>query len=428
MTTDPPVEVLQASSLEDYPWPEQDPHAVEQRTRARTDADLALVRRCLESAAIKDFDEYRRAKTFAGRLPPTTDRVLDILSRPKFQVNPPARVRQEKEWRERVQRAVDAHAPIEIVYPQFCVIPNAPKRYTNMGPAAGEDCTIEFFKLIDRHVREFHEPGVRFHVLADASLYASAFQTHQTEVDAYYESLQQRLRELDATECVFLYDYSELLRKKCRNDYQRLYYAIAHKVWRGDALATLLPGVDLKTLRRSVRCSINTRRFQLRHDDHRRLFGPENVRAKDNPYYQVIENMTDIAFRELITIRLACGEIDIASRLWPGALRATCHKGPKNGRWALGLKVYPEHYGSCKLLPYHGMPVITNDMKGMPRLEIEPEVLLRGRDDLVRVTSDGLDEVYAYVALDIDRALGAFTYTRPQGMRSGEEYSPEAYR
>lgn len=413
------VEILQVSSLEDYDWPVTDPHATPQRTRKRTEKDLALIRACLRSAEINidAFLKEARKKRLAQ-----DEIVLSLLSHQKFQMNPTAQVRHERPWCERVQAAISDKTPIEIVYPQFCVIPNAPKRYTNMGGAAGEDCTIEFFKLINKHVQTVHPPGVRFHVLADAALYASAFQTHQTEVDAYYESVQNRITELGASDCVFLYDYSELLRTKCHPDYQIQYYSIAHQVWKGDP-APLLPNTDLQTLWRSVRCSVNTRRFQLGHQDHLRLFGPAKWRTTDHPYHQVIETMTDIAFKELVTIRLACAAVDISSRLWPSAIRATCHKGPKNGRWAIGLKPYPEYYGSCKLLPYHGMPLITRDSKGKPKLEIAPEVLLRGRDDLIRVTSDGQDEVYAYVDSGIDvEFIGPADYARPCGMRAGEEY------
>jgi len=418
------VEVLQASSLEDYDWPESDPHAVPQRTRKRVDTDIDLIRACLSVAEINldaFLKETRRKDLSQAEI------VLALLSHQKFQMNPVTKVREEPAWKERVQLAIDKNIPIDIVYPQFCVIPNSPKRYTNTGASAGEDCTIEFFKLINGHIKQVHKPGVRFHAIADAALYGSAFNTHQTESDAYFASVQERIVELGASDCVFLYDYAELLRTKTHPDYQIQYYEIGHRVWKGE-FEQLLPNTDLDTLRRSVRCSVNTRRFQLTHNDHLQLFGPLKLRAFDHPYYQMIETMTDIAFRELITIRLACAAVDISTKLWPDAIRATCHKGPKNGRWALGLKPFPEYYGTCKLLPYHGMPIITRDSKGKPRLEIEPEVLLRGREDLVRVTADGRDEVYAYVSGDLDEALGHSEYSRPRGMRLGDTYPPLAYR
>ncbi len=420
------VELLQVSSLEDYEWPEQDPHSVPQRTRSVDESDLNLVRRCLLSAKI-NMEAFHKSARKDGLTDP--QKVLALLAHRKFQMNPAGAVKAEPTWLECVETAMSTGQPVDVVYPQFCVIPNAPKRYTNVGITAGEDCTIEFFKFINAHVQEVYAPGVRFHVLADASLYASAFQTHQIEVDAYYRSLESRIAELDPAGCVVLHDYSELLTaEEISQDYLERYYEIARRVWAGqdEDIEEIIPNTDTDTLRRSVRCSVNTRRFQLKHVDHLALFGtPDDAVRREHPKYGLIERLTDIAYREAITIRLACGEIDISSRLWPGALRASCHKGPKNDRWPIGLRPYPEYYGSCKLLPYHGMPLISQDSKGRPKLEIVPEVLLRGREDLVRATFMDSDEVYAYIAEEIDAEEHSDAeYSRPIGMRCairGEE-------
>lgn len=395
-------ELLQTSSLEDFEWPLTDPHAVKQKVRLVGFHDLDLVKECIRSAEV-NLEGFLKEKKQLSQ----AEKVVALLAHQKFQMNPVGKVKQEPKWRECVEKAMAAEVAIPIVYPQFCCIPNGPKRYTNTGPAAGEDCAIEFFKMINRQVREMYPHGVHFHILTDAALYASAFQTHQTEVDAYHAGVAERVQQLDTDKCITVYDYSEMLRTKCGMDYRNAYYTIGHRVWTGN-LAELLPNPEIiPTLRRSIRCSVNTRRFQLRHDEHRRLFGPQDARDKTHPFYDVIEKLTDLAFNEVITIRLACMEIDICSRLWPDAIRATCHKGPKNGRWPMGLRPYPEYYGSCKLLAYHGMPVISRNSKGKPKLEIEPEVRLRSRSDLVRVLSAestaGQDEVYAYVAEDIDR-------------------------
>ncbi len=219
---DKSVEILQASCLSAYAWPESDPHAVQQRTRKRIDQDVQLVKLCAESSHInREAFEKNISKEKLSK----ADTILRVLSHEKFQMNGKL-VREEQKWREVVEHAISNDQPIDIVYPQFCVIPNAPKRYTNMGAAAGEDATIEFFKCINEHVKWYHKPGIRIHALSDASLYASAFQTHQTEVDAYYDNLKERINELNASDCICLYDYSELLRTQCRTDYQRLYYTI----------------------------------------------------------------------------------------------------------------------------------------------------------------------------------------------------------
>lgn len=412
------MEILQASSLDAYDWPDFDPHSVPQRMRIRSDHDIDLVRRCLNSAKInKDAFEHDVVNKKGLSKAET---IQTILAHEKFQMNGVENVKNEPRWKECIEKAIAGNVPIDIVYPQFCVIPNAPKRYTNMGTAAGEDTTIEFFKLINEHIKWYHEPGIKVHALADASLYASAFQTHQTEVDAYYDSLKERIEALDASDCVVLYDYSRLLRTECRTDYQRVYYSTGQKAW-SSTVEEMLPDTHIDTLRNSIRCSVNTRRFQLTHKDHLALFGPLDKRDTNHKFWNTIEAMTDIAFREVITIRLACAEIDIATRLWPDAIRASCHKGQKSGRWAVGLRTYPEYFGSCKILPYHGMPLIRKSSKGKPKLEIEPEVMLRSRDDLIRVTIGDSDEVYAYIAEDLEtEMLPDYNYATPTGMRTDE--------
>jgi hypothetical protein len=84
---------------------------------------------------------------------------------------------------------------------------------------------------------------------------------------------------------------------------------------------------------------------------------------------------------------MACDELNVVERLWPNHVRATCHRGIKQGRNVLGLRCYPEYYGASKLLPYHGMPLIRSDKKLRPQLVVEPEVSLRCREDLFRVMS-----------------------------------------
>ena len=67
------------------------------------------------------------------------------------------------------------------------------------------------------------------------------------------------------------------------------------------------------------------------------------------------------------------------------------------------------------------MPIIRNSSKGKPKLEIEPEVMLRGRNDLIRITIGDSDEIYMYVTEDVEKeVIGEQTYSNPKGMRSNE--------
>ena len=89
------VEILQASSLEDYDWPQTDPHTVPQRTRAMVEKDIDLVRACLKSAEI-NLDAFLKETRHKGLTKQET--VLALLSHQKFQMNPVSSVRQEPKW------------------------------------------------------------------------------------------------------------------------------------------------------------------------------------------------------------------------------------------------------------------------------------------------------------------------------------------
>lgn len=79
------VEVLQASSLEGYQWPEEDPHSVPQRTRKVRSEDRKLILDCLASAEINLPAFLKEARKQGLN---KADMVLRILSHQKFQMNP----------------------------------------------------------------------------------------------------------------------------------------------------------------------------------------------------------------------------------------------------------------------------------------------------------------------------------------------------
>jgi len=385
----------QPSSIEDFPWPISDPRGITQRTRPKVSEDDHLVDACLSEirnsvpAILSEATKLHRS---------TSETIVHILGSRRFQMNPVTQVRSEREWIDRVEYCVEHGEPISIVYPLFCVIPCAPKRYETIGPTAGEDCTIRFFGLIDSVIKEVYAPGICICALADAKLFSDAFATPKADVDAYQEGLEKHIVNLGAQDYLKLYDYEDLLKSSCDEEYNSLLEEECYLARQGH-FDDVLPGTNLDGLRKSVRASINTRSLPLSHYDHLALFGPKEYRDSSDPYYDLVEQLTDVALAKYVAIRASCDKVDIATRLWPHALRATCHKGTRNGRWPLGLRPYPEYFSSCKLLPYHGMPRIVSGKHGT-KLEILPEVMLRGDESLIRVESEG--QVYAYISTEID--------------------------
>lgn len=377
-------EVLQPSSLRSFHWPEKNPEEVNQPVRCRTHADRQMVQEAATAVAF-DLDRFLRNTRHLD----VAGQVHFLLTSERFQFNQVGAVRSERLWQTRIRAMVDAGIAIRLVYPLFCKIGNWAKQMSSIGPNAGEDATIFFFSHINTLVKLIYPPGIAIAAVTDAQLYNSAFQNPEVEVATYLAVLKQRVAELNAEGCVTLYNYVDLLANDARR-YREAHHHHQHLMH--DRPADALAGVNVETLFQSVKASINTRKYTIPYSDAREIFSADE--NPDNRYYGIVDQMTTRAFEEVVAIRMACSELNSFEQIWPGHVRATCHKGTKNGLAVIGLRPYPEYYGSSKLLPYHGVPIITHN-KSRLRLDIEPEVMLRDRQDLVRVVDQNA-ETYFY--------------------------------
>lgn len=389
--------VLQPSSLKGYRWPSSNPTETHQRVRKQTVEDVHLVRQCAATPEInwKAFHKETRDLTTAGK-------VHHLLTHRKFQFNTVGLVRQEPRWQENITKAVTDGQPILVTYPLMCKVGNWAKQMTNIGPHAGEDCTLFFFAHLNSLVGQIYEPGLRFKILADARLYNSAFKISEVEVSRYLSALRKQVKAFGIDHIIEIVDYADVLEAHACDDYLERYFDYQNRMVAGDE--SVLSGINVPSLLDSVEASINTRPLGMSYGEHLSIFSSQGVRSGDSsPLAKEVSQMATTAFREVVAIRKACGDVDICNRAWPDAVRVTCHKGAKNGTWHPGLRVYPEYYGSSKLLPYHGVALVRTDRQGRPKLEIHPEVLLRGCSDFVRVTQAGgcVEEVYFYDAIHL---------------------------
>ena len=365
--------VLQPSSLRAYEWPAETPLAVAQPARFREASDDRLVREAARTVQF-DFDVFME-NTKHHTLP---ERIHFLLTHRAFQFNKVTEVRAEPTWLTRITDAVDAGLPIRIVYPLFCKIGNWAKQMTNVGPTAGDLCSIDFFAYINELVQRLYEPGLHFAIATDAQLYNSALWNPEVEVRYYIATLQNWIAQRGYDSFITLFNYVDLLAGEAC-EFRLLHHTYQKQICLDREKA--LGGINAKTLFESVKASINTRKFDMEYDDMREIFSKS--RNIENRHYRTIEQMSTIAFEELVCIRFACTELNVFERAWPDHVRVTCHKGKKYGLAVIGLRTYPEYYGRSKLLPYHGVPLIT--IEDRVRMTIEPEVMLRGRSDLSRI-------------------------------------------
>ena len=363
-------EVLQRSNLDRYPWPET--LAANQITRLWTPQDGLAV----AAAATRIPLDIERVIAATSHLA-TPDRILWILSHDAVNFNGVTAVRNEPKWRDRLAACVERGESIPIAYPLFCAIANPAKQITRPGAHAGELASLHWFRHVDSLVRAVYEPGLIIHILSDATLYNNELQNTLAFAYGYIDQAREMVGEAGAAHCVRIHDYAALLAPFAR-EFDRLYNGFYARLSAGDQ--TLISAPDRERLIRSIRASVNTERLGLTYEDCGALFGPGGV----HPLAPRVEAMAQAALLDQIAVKLACVQLDLPERLWPGHIRASCHKGLKSGVAVVGLRVYPEYYKRSKLLPYHGKPLLRAD----GRLVVEPEFLPRSRADLVRVENE----------------------------------------
>ncbi len=376
-------EILQPSGLHNYKWPSDDPTKIRQSVLSRnplTDEKLKI------AATNVVFDQKAFEKNTRNKS--QTEKVHFLLTSKKFQFNSTQKLKKEEIWLERLDYFIKRKQPIVIVYPLMCKIGNWAKQMTNVGPHAGELATLLFFNHLNELIKKQYAPGLEINIICDAQLYNSAFQNTEVEVNRYISQCRKLIASPLFKDFIKLHNYVDLL---AGGNYFTKFLELHHTYYqklRSPKRQEVLQSVHTETLFQSVRASINTRRMGLSYAQHMALFGNGPANIPDSLLTEV-ENLTQVAFNDVVAIRKACSTLNIFETLFPNNIRVTCHKGLKNGIAVIGLRTYPEYYGSSKLLPYHGVPLLKSCSYGKKiKLEIHPEITMRGNKNLVRIVDD----------------------------------------
>lgn len=369
-------EVLQPSALSAFDWPDRDPRAIDQTIAPRSAEDERLV----DTVSDPRFDlaGFRR-RTASLPLP---ERILALLAHARFNFNGVQRVTAEPEWLERVRRKVAAGEPIEIVYLWGCKIGNAAKLFDAHLPTFAELASLRFMARLADLVREFYAPGARIKLITDTVFYNTALGNPPPEVCAYRNALIGMTARPEIAGRIEVYDYAEMLADDVRE--YCAHYDQAYRLLDRERDRAIEPG-HWQRLFQSTRAVINTRHLGMDYATLRAVFGKDPDPA--HPMVRRVDAMAEEALKIQLAIKAAADDMRFLERWSPDHIRASCHKGLKHGRAVIGLRPYPEYYGASKLLPYHGAALVTGEGKRR-RMLILPEICLRGREDLVRVTDE----------------------------------------
>lgn len=371
-------EIITNSVLTQYEWPPVDPRlgAIQERMLSDEDADML-------SAASEPYRFNLRSFTTAYDGRSVSEVLLELFNHRAFQFNCRERFRQCADIVGRIDAACEEGRPIEIVIPIFCVIANPVKRLQPTLVTAGEEVSLRYLGGITKFVRTIYPIGVVFHIVSDRTFYALPFGVTSVEAQNYIQSLRNCVASLDLDHCINIHDMSAILAPHLDRFQERFNY------WWGELLQDpFADGISKASYDQwlaSAMASINTRRMSLGYGELRKIFGGLPQVSEGNHKADGIYEMAQKSLAEYRSLKTAIADIRWNDLCFPGAIRATIHT---KGNPVLGLRIYPEYKCCSTLLPYHGIAVLTYSVKaGRYRMSIQPELLVLGRHDVVRVVN-----------------------------------------
>ena len=373
-------EIISRSQIEcEFIWPEDDPRVQAQEVRIFNDEARVMQLSDSQHFDLAVFLEKTKHLD-------TPSRIMELLNSSAFQFNSRKRFRACDLWRRRIEMACEQSRPIEILIPAFCVISNPTKRIQPTAVTAAEDVSLLHMHRIAMHVKAFYSPGAIFQVVSDSTFYALSLGVTSVESQNYLVKLKQRTHDLKITNTIRIHDISDFLSN--HNEFFHTRFEHWRTRFLKDPISTDLSTGEYQRWLTSMRATLNSRRMGFSYKQLALLFC-----AGSTTSVVQLDECATIALSEYRALKPAAADTQWESLYFPNSIRATIHvkKLP-----VLGLRLYPDYKIASRLLPYHGIAVVTRDKETqIERMDIRHEITVIGNPDYTRVTSsDGITQFY----------------------------------
>jgi L-tyrosine isonitrile synthase len=279
--------------------------------------------------------------------------VLDVLLLPQHCRSPEEHARGQPAVVEKVERAVAAGRPIEVVIPSFAGRPCSPLTHQRVQPDLSEAYAFVLLHRISLHVRTIYAPGVHFVILLDGKAY-NAFYGYTVEAEHQYpRDLQALVDALGLQETISLVDLQDLIDERADEFAAARDEALPEieehwddpdNTFRDELVEVMRLGTNTAPI---TAAAMQLVKWSEDVDDAR---AAELIRSMREA---VVERARATAFAYmafLVTIR----RMDLISSVFPDALRGTVH--PKVGQYSPWL-VHP----ATTIAPWHGVAVVRRD-------------------------------------------------------------------
>ncbi|WP_353171230.1 L-tyrosine/L-tryptophan isonitrile synthase family protein [Acinetobacter rudis] len=374
-------EIISRSQIEhEFIWPKDDPRIQWQPHRTYQQEDDIHIRN-LSISSHFNIDKFLE-QTKELDLP---SQIIELINHRAFQFNSRKRFRECEQWKKNVIDACNKGEPIEILILAFCVINNPTKRIQSTELTTADDVSLLHMDSIARYITNIYPPGAIFQVISDSTFYALPLGVTSVEAQNYLLQLQHRVKHLQIENTIKIHDISNYL-----SNYNQFFHK-QFEYWRykfiSNPLAQNLLPEEYQRWHNSMASTLNSRRMGFSYEQLVQLFS-----TNSNNFKKQLEDHTTVALAEYRALKAAAAETNWEQDHFPNAIRATIHakKIP-----VLGLRLYPEYKLNSRLLPYHGIAVITQGNNNIEQMEILHEIKVIGNPHYRKVIdSNGITQFY----------------------------------
>lgn len=283
------------------------------------------------------------------------DKVFEIMSSKRYRAGTKKKTRFDDNrdlFRPTVTAHIDAGTPIEFVLPSFPYKFANPVKVARKRPDMAEVLCLSQLYEICCSIGLVYEPGVRFIIISDGSLYQSIFGITQHEADTFRELCVEMIHQLGYDDHLEMVDMEHDLIEPVRSAFDAVrdrMRPVLAEWWeknpeserRASLISSSSPNINTDGQVSHDLVKMATKNIMSDDDEEEVLDQFEQVRTN------VRERAEKAAF-EFALVLYTLKELDLVATAYPEAIRATVH--PKPGQW--GLHLVNEH---TQVFPWQGV-------------------------------------------------------------------------
>lgn len=351
---DPSFVYLSPTVMERSDFEAQDTYREPVEPKVLDEFDFSAVKRETIVAAEAFVDEISNR---LNRMDSDYEKAFEIISAKRYRAGTVSQTRFEdnKElFRPTLQSHIDARTPLQFVLPSFPYKFANPVKVARKSPDMAEVLCLSQLYEACHSLGRIYEPGARFTIISDGQLYQSMFGITVYEAINYRDQVREMISALgyddlvDIVDMVDLVDTQrdrfELVKGKLLPVFGEWWDTHPDDERRASLIKSSAPNINTAGEVSHDLVQLATKDIAHATDAEDTLENFEKVRAS-------VRERTEQAAFDFALVLYTLRELDLVSKCYPQAIRATVH--PKPEQWGIHLvnrhtRVFPWQGVACK--------------------------------------------------------------------------------